>query len=157
MPSNKKINGGSPFFLAFSRISSTVAYSYAEAWAITPWWCPVAESWSRRSFATKLMIVSCFLASRTIVCTGPSLQPSSTYNLSIVLPERNASKTAFLPSTRVPFSCTASCVISSFILSQTLLFSLIHSLPALPAGQTALSDTDSPSAPQIRWPYGNRS
>lgn len=25
------------------------------------------------------------------------------------------------------------------------------------AGQTALSDTDSPSAPQIRWPYGNRS
>ena len=43
-----------------------------------PWCLPVSDIWSRRSFDTKFMMVSCFFASRIIVRTGPSMQPSST-------------------------------------------------------------------------------
>ena len=37
-------NGGSPFSSAFARISSTVLYSYAATWAITPWCALVSLS-----------------------------------------------------------------------------------------------------------------
>ena len=152
-----KMNGGSPFSSAFFKISSTSAYSYAAATAMTPWCFFVSDNWSKRSLSTKLIMVSCFLASLTIVRTGPSWHPSKTNSLSIVFPERNASNTALRPSIFCssypmkfffPFSYR-DLITQSFRCLQDITIVLVSSLPrqfspARPDAQIRLSDTDIP-------------